>query len=85
VSAAQLSEMQGDAPYSLYRVYELDERTAKLRIAKGLRAFTDAVLDRLSALPAGVRADSVSVDPATLPFGEEIQIELTDPVSDSES
>jgi hypothetical protein len=77
ISVGQLVEMQRDEPYSLYRVYALDEHRAKLRIATGLRQFAETVLHQLSGLPNGVEVDSVSVRPDSLPFGEEVTIDLT--------
>ena len=78
ISAGQLIEMQAAEPYSLYRVYALDEHTAKLRIAKDLKPFADSVLQQLNARPEGVTADGISVRPDVLTFGEEIRIDLTE-------
>jgi hypothetical protein len=49
VSIGALVEMQAGAEYDLYRVYELDEYTAKLRVAKSLKPFADSVLAGLSS------------------------------------
>lgn len=76
-SIAQLLEMRdGAAPYHVYRVYELDELTAKLRIASDLRPFAEQVLSRFDRLPTGVTVDGISVRPDSLPFGAETVIEL---------
>ena len=78
ISTGQLAEMQTGEPFSLYRVYALDGHVAKLRVATDLRAFAVTVLGQLAGLPGGVEADRLSVRPDTLPFGDEISIDLTD-------
>ncbi len=79
LSFAQLREIcNSTEPYHIYRVYELDDRQAKLRIATDVRTFAEQVLDRFSELPFGVTVDSISIRPETLPFGPEMNIDLPD-------
>lgn len=78
VSMGELVEMQTSAEqYDLYRVYALDEHTAKLRIAENMKEFAGRVLQQLSSLPAGVTCDSISVRPDSLPFKPETTITVT--------
>lgn len=79
ISISELIEMQSSTErYDLYRVYALDEQTARLRIAENLKAIAEQVLRHLHALPVGVTADGISVRPDSLTFGPEIIIDLTD-------
>lgn len=79
ISLAELNEMaQESVPYDLYRLHSINDTSARLRIAQDLKGFARDVLKSLETLPRGVTADSVSVKPDTLPFGEEIIIELLD-------
>ncbi len=79
LSVSQLIEIRDSAdPYHIYRVYELDDRYAKLRIATDVRAFAEQVLDRFSQLPQGVTVDSISIRPETLPFGTEMIVDVPD-------
>lgn len=83
VSIAQLIEMaDATVPYDLYRVYALDDRKAKLRVATGLRAVAEGILATLRGLPAGVTVDGVSVKPDSLTFGTETSIELPETEED---
>jgi hypothetical protein len=56
-------------PYYIYRVYELGDGSAKLRISKEMRTFADSILKVLAGLPNGVDSDGISVSPSMLDFG----------------
>jgi hypothetical protein len=74
-----LAEMRmavaGSAPYDIYRVYEISEEFAKLRIARNVGAALHGALASLQNLPAGMSVDSVSVQPGILAFGDEVLID----------
>jgi len=77
VSAAELDEMvHGGRPYDLYRLYGIGDSVASFRVAEDVGSFLESVLSAFEALPEGIRADSVSIDPLILPFGEENNIDL---------
>lgn len=79
VSASELLAMQeGQQRYDLYRVYEMGESKATLRVAKDLRWLAKEILRGLAALPAGVTADSVSVKCSIFHFDDPIEITLPD-------
>lgn len=69
----------GPERYDLYRIYEMDEDGGKLRVAEGVQAFAQDILDALT-LPAGIRSDSFSieVDAANLTWGPEQYIARPD-------
>lgn len=72
ISGAELSTMADDMiGYKLFRVYELSEEHAKLRIMPQMSDYAKRVLKTLSTLPRGISVDSVSCDPRTLDFMEE--------------
>lgn len=79
VSASELLAMR-ESPfrYDLYRVFQMGESSATVRIAENLRTLAKVVLDVFEALPRGVTPDSVSVKPSTLTFGDPIEIVLPD-------
>ena len=62
--------------YDLYRIYSLDQETAKLRIKCDMREFGTSVLQSLEGLPSGITVDSISVKPETLDFDNETTIEI---------
>lgn len=77
ISLSELREMAGAVErYDLYRVYEMGESNAQLRVAQNLRNFAESVLRIFSNLPGGVLADGISVSPAILPFNDAITIKL---------
>lgn len=73
VSLSELALMAEDSSEChIYRIYELGEDTAKLRVAHDVKGFARGLMAILAKLPVGVVADGVSIDPALLPFADEI-------------
>jgi hypothetical protein len=78
VSLSELTLMAADeSECCIYRVYELGEDTAKLRIAENVKAFAKNLMGVLASLPKGVVADALSVDPTLLKFSPEIVVTVT--------
>ncbi len=67
-------------PYFIYRVYEVGEGTAKLRVSQEIRGIADAILKVLLSLPAGVSSDGVSLSPSMLGCGAEVTITMAEAV-----
>lgn len=63
-------------PYRIYRVFAIEGRSAKMRISEPLAEFAGRIVPVLQALPVGVMADGISVDPTILSFGADIELEL---------
>ncbi|GFK95433.1 hypothetical protein NNJEOMEG_03296 [Fundidesulfovibrio magnetotacticus] len=83
VSMAELREMSDEGRrYDLYRVYALEEDSARLRIAENLSGFAASLLHTLATLPEGVTPDGFSISPEVLPFGPEIEIHLPEEEED---
>jgi Protein NO VEIN, C-terminal len=78
ISLAELEEMGEKSRYSLYRVYDLGETSASLRVAVSLNAFAKSVTEALSKLPHGVVADGVALHPETIGFSKSIRISIPD-------
>jgi hypothetical protein len=77
ISSSELAAMRDDpARHDIYRVYEIQESMAKLRIAEGVGPFASEVLQVFSALPGGVTPDSVSVDPSILNFSPSLELQM---------
>ncbi|CAM3933788.1 hypothetical protein [Bordetella muralis] len=68
--------VHGPEPYDIYRLYEVTDDTAKMRIARNIGPQLRDILGQLSALPTGVTADGISVLPAFLDFDTD-EIALT--------
>lgn len=84
ISLAELEEMVvGEIPYDIYRLYGVRDNAAQCRIAADVGPVLQPALTTLASLPSGVTADGISVDPSILPFGDEFEIDLTEP-EDSE-
>jgi len=82
VSGAELIEMTAGRRYDIYRVYELSDTSALLRISERVGDLAAPILTGFNQLPGGVRVDSVSVDIAALRFGPAIG--LTPPVPEED-
>jgi hypothetical protein len=78
ISLAELALMADDAnTCHLYRVYQIAENNAKLRIAENVKPLAKQILATLAALPAGVAADGISVNPGLLACSPEIAVTIT--------
>jgi hypothetical protein len=77
ISNNELIQMSQAERYDLYRVYKIDNTTAKLRICEDLKPFADSIAAAFSNLPAGVKSNGISLSPALLSFTEEIDLEFT--------
>jgi|ERR1017187_5113791 hypothetical protein len=73
-SSAELIEMTGTLRYDIYRVFELSETSAVMRIAERVGDLASVVLDAFAPLPAGVEVDGVSLDVSALSFGPPISL-----------
>jgi hypothetical protein len=77
ISFNELLQMKaGPERYDLYRIYDMGEETAKLRIAEGLEGFASRILDVIGALPSEITIDGISVPPSILNFESEMEIQL---------
>lgn len=77
LSLAEIKELAySSVPYDIYRVYEMGEESAKLRICRNPRDFALSILSWVENSPELVTVDSLSVKPVALDFGDEIQIDL---------
>lgn len=85
VSLSELLEMaDGGFPYDIYRLYALNADSAQMRIAEDLQEYAKTVLEVIEKLPVGVRVDSISINPNSLRFGDELTIDFSNQV-DNES
>jgi hypothetical protein len=71
MSAAELTVAADGNRYDLWRIYEINEDGARLRISENIGMVAKAILDAMP-LPVGVTVDSVSIDTAVLKWGSEI-------------
>lgn len=79
MSLAELVEAAKDGGrYDIYRLYQLVDDAAMMRVAKDIAPFARIVLQSLAGLPAGVVIDSVSISPASLSFAPEQRVEFAE-------
>ena len=77
ISVPELEAMLNEpTAYAIYRVYEMSDGAAKLRISESMKEFARMILNVLRKLPNGVQSDGISVSPSTLQFGAEISLSL---------
>jgi Domain of unknown function (DUF3883) len=67
---------QGPELYEIYRLYEVTERSAKLRVSIGVAKSFKPILEAVADLPKGVCADGFSIAVGVLRFDKEIEINL---------
>lgn len=73
-------------PYDIFRLYEVKEETATLRIAFDVGPQLVCVLDSLKALPELVRVDALSFDPAFFNFEKAVHtVEISSEQEEEES
>jgi hypothetical protein len=75
VSIAQLLDMRDSSErFDLYRVYQLDEHRATVRVKRDMREFAARLLQVFESVPTGVTVDSISVRGESLTFDDEFTI-----------
>ncbi len=85
ISISELERMaSGPERHDLYRIFQIAETTAQLRIAENAGPLAASILQSLSALPPGVTADGISIAPSTMSFGPPVTIELTGGINEEE-
>ncbi|HYO64588.1 MAG TPA: hypothetical protein VEU33_00790 [Archangium sp.] len=70
MSIAELRFAAATANYRIARMYEIDSGAPKLRILTGVQPVAAQVITSLNALPSGIIADSVQINPGV--FGIEV-------------
>lgn len=79
ISMNEIRQMaNGDEDYQLYRVYEVRDSEAKVRIASDVKQKAQEILVSLANLPEGVNPDSFSFKPEVFDFGPETVIALSE-------
>lgn len=64
--------------YSIFRVYEMSENSAKLRIAEDVRQYAESIIAGLEHLPSWATPNGFSIDPDALSFEDEILLTKTE-------
>ncbi len=77
ISLNELLRMrEGPEKYAIYRVFDIKEATAQLRIADDLGSWANQILQVFDGLPQGISSDSISLSPDVLRFGPTIGLEI---------
>ncbi|MFJ7023959.1 protein NO VEIN domain-containing protein [Pseudomonas aeruginosa] len=63
--------VHGPEPYDIYRLYEVGEAGARMRVARNIGPSLRNILTTLNALPEGITVDGFSIRPECLDFLEE--------------
>lgn len=79
ISAAEVAyAADSDDPYIIYRVFELSDEGAKLKMSGDIRRSAQNLKKASDGLPAGYKPDSFSVDPNILTWSDEVQLTRPD-------
>lgn len=79
ISAAELAEAaESDVPYSIYRVYQMNEEGGLLRVAPDIREFARQLQGWVAQLPQGVAPDGFTLSPGTLEWETEVSVHRLD-------
>jgi hypothetical protein len=83
ISAAEIAEAAtSKETYVLYRVFEMNEDSARVCVARDMGIFAQSISTAMSTLPAGVWPDGFSFNPNVLTWGAAIEIERLDDSED---
>lgn len=75
ISYGELKRMAfGPERYDIYRVYELNDNSAKLKISGPLKSFASGIFEIFKGLPDGIIPEGISVCTSLLIFGHENEI-----------
>lgn len=82
MSMAEVEEAAQSSAYDIFRVSHVDPAsdTAKLHVSGDMPALAQVILQRLSALPAEVEVDGVSIDVAALTWRDYGEITIPAPM-----
>lgn len=71
-----VKSQRGPETYEIYRLYELTDRSARLRISNDVARSFKPILEAVADLPKGVTADGFSIAVGALRFAKEVEIKL---------
>ena len=74
ISYSELLEMRKQRNYQIYRIYEMSDTQARLRISENLQDFAGKIIEVLGKLPDQIFSKGISLPPSLLKFGDEILI-----------
>ena len=81
LSLSEIIEASGEAPYVIFRVFEIDDDGAKLRISSDIRAFAQKLKTiHETHMPQGIRVDGFSVSTGALEWEAELYIERSEEI-----
>lgn len=82
LSTAEVRHALGSGlPYDIYRLYNVTEEAAQMRVARDVKARLQAVMESLANVPDGVNVDSLSFEPGYFDF-EPAEIQITLPADE---
>ncbi|ART53875.1 hypothetical protein CBP36_18430 [Acidovorax carolinensis] len=82
LSTAEIRHALGSGvPYDIYRLYNVTEESAEMRVARDVKARLQVVMDSLAKVPAGVNVDSLSFEPDYFAF-EPVEIQIVLPMDE---
>lgn len=79
ISMAEIEAAAGPEPYALWRVSELGAEGARIQMIEDFGPFARTLRDGLNGLPAGVRPDGFSIDPAGLTWSAPVEVAWPEP------
>lgn len=82
ISNNELKQAIDSPHYHIFRVYNIQETKACLRICTDIKEIAKQVLDIFRSLPEGVKANGISISPKKLSFSDELLIQLKDEIDE---
>ncbi|HZS77854.1 MAG TPA: DUF3883 domain-containing protein [Ktedonobacteraceae bacterium] len=77
ISLSELLRMkEGPERYDIYRVFDIKEETAQLRIAENVGEWANNIIQAFEGLPSEITVDSISCYPRILHFGPAITLKI---------
>ncbi|MCB9421549.1 MAG: DUF3883 domain-containing protein [Ardenticatenaceae bacterium] len=74
ISYNELLQMKDSSQYNLYRVFDIVDDSAQLRIASNVKSFAENIIELLQNLPFGTQVDGISLNPSEIAFSEAMRI-----------
>lgn len=74
ISLSELYKMRVVERYFIYRVYELTDISAKLRVSENMSELATQILKYSDGFPAGIVPDGILLKPAVIKFSEEMSL-----------
>jgi hypothetical protein len=81
ISYNELLKMKESEEYQIYRIFDITEEKAMLRISVNMKDFAKQIIDILQKLPTCVHPDGISISPSELSFTVDAEIKIQEKIT----